>query len=288
MFACFLGYKLYYKTWLNIINLGNKPVNKSPIKQNIMNLEKESSFEPQTEVILKREILTFIREPNQVIHLALLLFLILIFIVSLRGVSLLGTRSIQLQTINYLSVFSFNIFLLSTLALRFVYPLASLEGEAFWKVKSSPLLLKEVFRTKTLIYLLPILLISQLLSYFSNRILSSGLIILIGILTAFIATAFVFINIGMGCIFANFKEKNAIRISSSQGAAISFLISLLFIVFQIAILFVPLSKYFELRRNTGIYHPTLLLPPFLIIIVFSVIASVIFYKLGLKTLRKDF
>lgn len=288
MLACFLGYKLYYKTWLNIINLGNKPVNKSPVKQNIMNLEKESSFKPQTEVILKREILTFIREPNQVIHLALLLFLILIFIVSLRGVSLLGTRSIQLQTINYLSVFSFNIFLLSTLALRFVYPLASLEGETFWKVKSSPLLIKEVFRIKTLIYLLPILLISQLLSYFSNRILSSGLIILIGILTAFIATAFVFINIGMGCIFANFKEKNAIRISSSQGAAISFLISLLFIVFQIAILFVPLSKYFELRRNTGIYHLTLLLPPILIIIVFSIIASVIFYKLGLKTLRKDF
>ncbi len=288
MLASYLGYRLYYKTWLNLINLGNKPLIKKAGKERTTDFEKESSLAPQTEVILKREIFTFIREPNQVIHLALLLFLIFIFIVSMRGVSILGTRVIQLQTINYLSVYSFNIFLLSTLALRFVFPLASLEGEAFWKEKSSPFMIKKIFKIKVFIYLIPIILISQLLSYFSNRIFSSKLIILIGILIAFISTAFVYLNFGMGSIFANYKEKNAIRISSSQGAAISFLISLLFIAFQIAILFVPLSRFFQLRRNTGIYNLSLLLLPSILIIALSVVTALIFFKLGLKALRKDF
>jgi ABC-2 type transport system permease protein len=287
-FAAYLGHRLYYKTWLNNINTGNKTKLNIAGRRQVVDFEKESSLPPQTEVILKREILTFIREPNQVIHLALLLFLIFIFIVSMRGVSLLGTRVIQLQTINYLSVFSFNIFLISTLALRFVYPLASIEGEAFWKVKSSPIMIKKIFKIKVLVYLIPIILISQLLSYFSNRIFSSKLILLVGILTAFIATTFVYINFGMGSIFANYKEKNAIRISSSQGAAISFLISLLFIAFQIAILFLPLHNLFQLRRNTGVYDISFLIIPSAAIIIISATVSVIFFKLGIKALKKDF
>ncbi|RJP61510.1 MAG: hypothetical protein C4539_19805 [Ignavibacteriales bacterium] len=287
-FAAYLGNRFYYKTWLNNINAGNKTRTKIDGKKQSIDFEKESSLSPHTEVILKREILTFVREPNQVIHLLLLLFLIFIFIVSMRGVSLLGTRVIQLQTINYLSVFSFNIFLISTLAMRFVFPLASLEGEAFWKVKSSPVLIRKIFKIKILIYLVPIIIISQLLSYFSNRIFSSRLIVLIGILIAFIAAAFVYINAGMGCIFANFREKNAIRISSSQGAAISFLISLLFIAFQIAILFVPLHNLFQLRRNTGVYDLSFLIIPAAIIIIISVMASFISFKLGIKSLQKDF
>jgi hypothetical protein len=92
----------------------------------------------------------------------------------------------------------------------------------------------------------------------------------------------------MGSIFANYKEKNAIRISSSQGAAISFLISLLFIAFQIAILFLPLHNLFQLRRNTGVYDISFLIIPSAAIIIISATVSVIFFKLGIKALKKDF
>ncbi len=60
-----------------MVNIGNKSNSRKGTGKRVFQFEKESSLLPQTEAIVKREILTFIREPNQVIHLLLLLFLIL-------------------------------------------------------------------------------------------------------------------------------------------------------------------------------------------------------------------
>ncbi len=44
-----------------------------------------------------------------------------------------------LKTIVYLIVTLFNVFLVASLSLRFVFPLISLEGEALWKIRSAPI-----------------------------------------------------------------------------------------------------------------------------------------------------
>src|SRR5690606_37499159 len=126
-------------------------------------------------------------------------------------------------------------------SLRFVFPIVSLEGEASWKIRSAPLDYKRVLISRLLIYFGVIFIIGQLLNFFSNYQFSLQLTLISQLNTAFVTVTLVSLNFGMGGIFANYKEKNPIRIASSQGASITFLFTILYLIFLIVILFAPLS-----------------------------------------------
>ncbi|MCX6151363.1 MAG: hypothetical protein NTX22_12605 [Ignavibacteriales bacterium] len=286
--AVMIGRKWYYKTWLSSFNLRNGQKKRQNHNTSLFDFENKSAIKSQTEMILKKEYKLFFREPSQVIHLSLLLILITIFIFSLKGLSLLGTRITELQTIIYLSVFLFNILFVSTLSLRFVFPIISLEGESFWKIKTSPINVVKAMRIKLMVYIIPIFIISQILSFFSNRKFSSDLILIAGIISAFSTIVLVMLNFGMGGIFANFKERNPIRISSSQGASIAFLLNIVYMIFLVSVMLIPISKYFEAVKNYLVPDLTNMIISVSIIGVTSILISFLFYRLCIKSLSRDF
>jgi hypothetical protein len=49
--------------------------------------------------------------------------------------------------------------------------------------------------------------------------------------TGLVTVLLVALNFGMGAVFVNYKERNPIRIASSQGASITFLFTIVFLVF---------------------------------------------------------
>ncbi len=100
--------------------------------------------------LIKKDYLLFFREPTQTIHLILMLSLIVIFIISINGIQnkILTGIYPELKLVLYIVLFSFNTFLIASLSLRFIYPMISLEGETFWKLKSSPIKLKQYFLKK--------------------------------------------------------------------------------------------------------------------------------------------
>ena len=59
-----------------------------------------------------------------------------------------------------------------------------------------------------------------------------------------IAFALAGVNLGAGTYFTDFKEKNPIKVASSQGATLTFLFSMMYLVVVVAVLFIPLSNYF--------------------------------------------
>jgi hypothetical protein len=91
----------------------------------------------------------------------------------------------------------------------------------------------------------------------------------------------------MGGYFSNYKEKNPIRIASSQGASITFLFILLYLVLLIALLFIPVYDYFQST------HMFLHSPMYNLIIVssilcgLSIISAFVFINLGLKSFQRD-
>jgi cytochrome bd-type quinol oxidase subunit 2 len=96
------------------------------------------------------------------------------------------------------------------------------------------------------------------------------------------------LNFGMGGLFANYKEKNAIRLASSQGASITFLFTLLYLVLLILILFIPVSNYFYAMArgiNISIWN---LLSTSLLLLVMTIIISTFSIRFGLKSFTKDF
>jgi ABC-2 type transport system permease protein len=286
--ALILGNKWYFNTWLLNQKITSDYISTRNKKNVFISFESKSDLKGQTESIFKKDILIFIREPGQIIHLSILLFLTLIFIWSLTGIRFIGFGNIYLQTMIYLSIFLFNLLLITTLSLRFIFPLISLEGEAFWKIKSAPMNISNYMKAKLWLPGIIILLISLSLGFFSNYKLGLNLKLLSIILNLFAAATIISINFGMGGLFANYKEKNAIRLSSSQGATLSFLINILFMLILIAMLFSPLSGLFlsvMLKKPFNYANLFQLLIPVCII---SCGLTVLFLRMAVKALRKDF
>ena len=286
--ALFLGNKYYFSTWLLNQKIISDNNSKRKVNNTFISFENRSHLVAQTESIFKKDLMVFLREPGQIIHFSILIFLTLVFIWSLSGVRFIGFGNIYLQALIYLSIFSFNLLLITTLSLRFIFPLISLEGEAFWKIKSSPINISRYIRSKLWLPSVIILLLSAFLGYFSNYKLGLNLKLISIILNLFAAVTIIAINFGMGGLYANYKEKNAIRLSSSQGATLSFLINILFMIVLIVMLFSPLTELFlsvMMRKPFNYYNLFRLLIPVFII---SCVLVTIFFNMALKALRKDF
>lgn len=286
--AMYLGHRWYFNTWLlNQKLISDISFSRKEIKS-FFSFQNKSLFNSQSEAIIKRDLLMFIREPSQVIHFLILLFLIVVFITSVSGIKFVGLGNFYLQTMIYIAIFLFNQLFISTLSLRFIFPLISLEGQSFWKIKSSPIHHTAFMRHKLLVSSSFIFIIGLGLSFFSNYRFGFVLTTFSMAATLLSAMAIVSINFGMGGLYANYKEKNAIRLSSSQGASLSFLLNIVFMLFLIIILFRPLSTLFlsiMIKKQFVVYTFYWTLIPISIV---SIILIITFLKIARNSIQKDF
>jgi hypothetical protein len=109
-----------------------------------------------------------------------------------------------------------------------------------------------------------------------------------GIITTFSSITIIALNFGMGGLFANYKEKNPIRLASSQGASITFLINIIYMLFIVMILFKPISNYFlsiMLRQRIDLSHLLFSIIP---IVLLSIVVISISIRIAAHSLKKDF
>jgi ABC-2 type transport system permease protein len=288
--ALLIAKNWYYETWLTSLRVNAELRNKISNKNQFFGFQNKSLLNGFDESILKREFFLFFREPSQWLHLTVMIFLITIFISSISGIDIIILKAYNeyLKTIIYLIVSLFNTFLVASLSLRFVFPLISLEGETLWKIRSAPINFNDLLTKRLAIYFLLIFFIGQSISFFSNYQFPVMLSIIAQINAALTTITLVSLNFGMGGIFANYKEKNAIRLASSQGASITFLFTLLYLVLIIAILFIPVSNYFYAQTygiNISVWG---LLITSMILFIIMIFVSTISIKLGLKSFTKDY
>ncbi len=285
-----LASKWYYQTWKHSLTFSFKKNKYSVKKKNSNYSYLKYFFKPQTESLIVKEFRQFFRESSQLIHASVLLLLIVIFLISLNGINIhsLTSSNVTLETSAYLVVFLFNVFLISSLALRFVFPIISTEGEAFWKIKSAPVKYSKLVVFKFLLSFFTIFIVGQIINFFSQLKFPDGLANMSIINTAFITLALVSLNFGMGSFFSNFKEKNPIRIASSQGAAITFLLTFIYLVFLIVVLFVPVYKFFNIRNQGGIYLQGLWFDSNLIIGGVSILIAIISLFVSFRAIQRDF
>ena len=284
-----LAKKWYYQTWLTSLKINAELKLQNKEKNLFFGFARNSWVKGFDESILKREFWLFFREPSQWIHLLVMIFLITIFISSISGIDIIILKAYNqyLKTMIYLIVTLFNVFLVASLSLRFVFPLISLEGETLWKIRSAPIDYNLLLSKRLLIYFIIIFFIGQIISFFSNYQFPIQLSIVAQINAAITTASLVSLNFGMGGIFANYKEKNAIRLASSQGASITFLITLLYLVLLIAILFIPVSNYFYSFERGLKFSTWNLMTTSLILFVLGCIITIASLRLGIKSFDKD-
>lgn len=282
------GDRFFYSTWLTSLTFKSFSIKNFELTGTLFSFEKRSRFAPQNESILKKEYWQFLREPSQWLHLVVMLLLVGTFLSSVTLMDF-GLQDPKLRTAVYLVVYIFAAFLITSIALRFAFPMMSLEGDAYWTIRSSPLNASKVYWTKFFIVVVPLLFVGLALAVLSNipyiRLAPLPQVTIAGM--GFIAVALVSLNFGMGSYFVNYDEKNPIRIASSQGATLTFLLSIVFLVVLVSVFFFPIlavfnSIYYEIPKKTSWLYYALAVLAFL-----SAVVGVVSHTIGVRALARD-
>jgi len=168
-----------------------------------------------------KEIKTFLRDQTQWSQLFLIVALVVIYIYNFAALPL--ERS-PIETTYLQNLFSFlnmalALFVLTAVTARFAYPAVSLEREAFWLVKSSPVSLRTFLRIKFFIYYLPLLVLTEVLIVATNLLLqvTPFMMALSTVTVFFVVPGIVAMGIGLGAAFPDFKAENPAQTVTSFG-----------------------------------------------------------------------
>jgi ABC-2 type transport system permease protein len=180
-----------------------------------------------------KEIKTFLRDQTQWTQLFLIAALLVIYIYNFDALPL---EKSPIQTVYLQNVFAFlnmglALFVLTAVAARFAYPAVSLEKEAFWLVKSSPLSIRSFLLIKFFIYYLPLLALTETLIVGTNLLLKvTPFMMALSTVTVFcLVPGIVALGIGLGAAYPDFKAENPAQTASSFGGLVFMLTAAVYI-----------------------------------------------------------
>ena len=171
-----------------------------------------------------KEIKTFLRDQTQWSQLFLIAALVVIYVYNFK---VLPIDKSPIKTVYLQNLFSFlnmglALFVLTAVSARFAYPAVSLEREAFWLVKTSPLSLRAFLWIKFFIYYFPLLLLTEILIVATNTLLNVTpfMMALSTITVFFLVPGIDAMGIGFGAAYPNFKAENPTQTVTSIGGLI--------------------------------------------------------------------
>jgi ABC-2 type transport system permease protein len=202
--------------------------------------------------LLLKDVKVFLRDVSQWVQLLPLLALVLLY--------LYNFRALDLERLPYMSAFVKNIyafvnlgmagFVLATVAVRFVFPMVSAEGAAFWVVRTSPVSMHDFLWSKFWTALVPVLLFVETLTIAANQLLgidsflkyvAAGGIVLM-------TFAMVGLAVGLGARYPRFGA-DANQAAGSYGGVMFMILAVMLIVVVIALLGWPSSLYLLSRTS---------------------------------------
>jgi len=136
-------------------------------------------------------------------------------------------------------------FVLSAVAVRFVFPAVSAEGPAFWIMRKAPTSMRTFLWSKFWMGVVPVLVLAEVLTILSNHFLGVALPLKwIGAIAIFFMTfALVGLAAGMGARYPRFRAENLTQVAGSYGGISFMVIAVAFIVVEIVLLGWPTSLY---------------------------------------------
>jgi ABC-2 type transport system permease protein len=178
---------------------------------------------PSRALVLK-EIKTFLRDQIQWSQIFLIAALILIYLYNFSVLPLEQSK-IRIEflqnTLSFLNI-ALAAFVLAAVSARFVFPAVSMEGDAFWIIKSSPVSIRKFLWIKFFIYVFPLLFLSEVLVVVTNILLRvTPFMMALSVLTVFfMVPGIIAMGIGLGAIYPDFHSENPVQSVTSLGGLI--------------------------------------------------------------------
>lgn len=224
-------------------------------------LQVSRPFSLATRQMVMKDIRTFMRDTSQWSQLFLIVALIIIYIFNFKALDAgvdtrfsqfrLGIQDIEQFKLDVLTVVSYgNIglvgFVLTALSARFVFPMVSLEGRAFWIVKSSPLSLRGFLASKFAICFVPIMLVGEALAALTNYVLGVGegvwyASIVYVFLISFVVTG---MGLGLGARYPRFHVENPAKVATGFGGVIFMIITMAVIGVMVGLIVNAMILYY--------------------------------------------
>ncbi len=204
-----------------------------------------------TAPLLVKDGRVFLRDPNQWLQLLLLGALAAVYLLNFSYLKLAEFGWFTLYTVNHVMVG----LVLAGVAVRFVFPAVSLEGRAWWIVRTSPVTLAAFMHAKLLISFLPLAGMGLLLAILSCWVIGVPLVFYVFTVALVLAMSLVIacLGVGLGAIFPRFHAENPAKIPAGVGGVTYMIVSMGFVlVFLLASVY-PTFLVHQLPRQLA--HP---------------------------------
>jgi ABC-2 type transport system permease protein len=199
-----------------------------------------------TRGLVLKDLKLFFRDPAQWSQLLLLGALAVIYLFNIRNLPL---HTLFLK--NFISILNLALagFVLSAVAVRFVFTSTSLEGRSFWIVLASPVAFRGFLREKFCIYIVPLLVLAETLVVVSNLLLKADVYLMLFavVVILLITCALTGLGVGLGAMYARFEYDNIAQTAASTGGLLYMVLSLGFIGMMLLLAARPL--YVHLYRK---------------------------------------
>jgi ABC-2 type transport system permease protein len=192
---------------------------------------------PDMSSLIAKDVRTFFRDNSQWSQLLLLGALVVVYLYNFSVLPLERSpiKAIYLQ--NALSFLNIGLagFVISALSVRFIFPAVSSEGQAFWIILSSPLSPRRFLWSKFLAYLIPMLVLAEMLIIYTNYLLkvTTFMMVLSSVTIFFLVFGIVALGVGLGAVYPNFRHENIAQVATGFGGLIYMIISSIFIALVI-------------------------------------------------------
>src|SRR4030042_1012877 len=243
--------------------------------------------------VIEKDIRHFFRDNTQWSQLILLAALVVVYLYNF-SVLPLERSPIRLEFLqDVISFLNLGLagFVLSAISVRFIFPAISSEGKSFWIIQSSPISMERLLWGKFFIYIIPMLILGEILIIVTNYMLNvTPFIMFLSSATMFLEVfAIVAMGIGFGAIYPKFKYENIAQVPTGFGGLMYMIFSAIFMAIIIILEAGPVYILFmaDLRGMR-----IMLFQWFLIIVSFVMVLFIItftIYKsmnMGLKALNR--
>jgi ABC-2 type transport system permease protein len=241
-----------------------------------------------------KEVKTFFRDQTQWSQIFLVAALIVIYLYNF-SVLPLDKSVIKMEYLqNLISFLNMGLaaFVLAAVSARFVFPAVSLEGDAFWIVKSSPVSIRTFLWIKFFVYFFPLLILSEILIIATNLLLQvTPFIMVISVLTIFfMVPGIIAMGIGLGAIYPDFRSGNPVQSVTSFGGLIYMTLCIGFIALVIVLEAGSVYQVFMTGihgRSLNAFQLIWLFVSFAIVLGLCMIAIWVPMRLGEKKISQD-
>jgi len=201
-----------------------------------------------TGLLLSKDVTVFLRDASQWSQLLLLAALVGIYVFNFRALPTSdGTPlAIVLRDVAAFCNLGLAAFVTTAVAVRFVYPMISLEGRSWWILRSAPISIRELWWSKFCIGYVPLLVLGEVLVAATNYFLDvgHGLTVVFALTLIPLVAAIVSLGLAFGAAYPRLDTQNAAQIATGFGAILYMVVCLGVITAVCALEAWPITRLF--------------------------------------------